>query len=61
MAAAFGVGRLFPSGAGDTVLIIRVVAQVAVAALVYLTVARAIGIKELQPLTRMARRVVQPG
>ncbi len=61
VAAAYGVGRLFPSGAGDPVLIARVVAQVGVAALVYLTAAKAIGINELRPLTRMARRVVQPG
>ena len=31
-AAAFGVGRLFPSGAGDPVLIARLVAQVGVGA-----------------------------
>jgi putative peptidoglycan lipid II flippase len=61
VAAAFGVGRLFPSGAGDVVLIARVVAQVGAATLVYLVVARAIGIIELRPLTRMARRVVRLG
>jgi putative peptidoglycan lipid II flippase len=61
VAAAFGVGRLFPVGAGDGVLIARVVAQVGVATLVYLSFARSVGITELRPLTRMARRLVQPG
>ena len=56
-AAAFGVGRLFPSGAGDPVLIARLVAQVVVGALVYLAMARAIGIKEVGLVARLARRV----
>jgi putative peptidoglycan lipid II flippase len=61
VAAAYGVGRLFPGGADDVVLVARLVAQAGVGAAVYLAAARAIGIKELSPLTRMARRAVHPG
>ena len=59
--AAFAVGRLFPSRGGDAVLVVRLVAQVGVATAVYLALARAIGIKELRPVTRLARRMLPIG
>ncbi len=61
VAVVVGVGRLFPSGAGDAVLIARLIAQAGVGAIVYLAIARSIGIKELRPITRMARRLLHAG
>ncbi len=58
---AFAVGRLFPSGGGDAVLVARLVAQVGVATAVYLALARTFGIKELRPVTRLARRILPIG
>ncbi len=60
VAAAYGVGRLFPVGTSDGLLIGRLAAQVAAGALVYLAAAWAIGITELRPVTRKARRVFAP-
>ncbi len=52
------VGRLFPMHAGDTVLIARLVVQVAIGTAVYLALAKVFGIKELRPVARLARRLV---
>jgi putative peptidoglycan lipid II flippase len=51
------VGLLFPQQAGDATLIARVVVQVLVGTVTYLALAKALGIKELRPLLRMARRL----
>lgn len=56
--AAALLGVPFPSHAGDAVLVARLLVQVGGAALFYLLLARALGIRELRPLFRMASRMV---
>jgi putative peptidoglycan lipid II flippase len=57
-AAVVGVGLAFPRSDTDVVLIGRVLAQVGVGTIVYVWLGRALGIKELRPLARLARRLV---
>jgi putative peptidoglycan lipid II flippase len=52
------IGRLFPIHAGDAVLIARIVVQIAAGTAVYLGLAKLLGIKELRPVARLARRLV---
>jgi putative peptidoglycan lipid II flippase len=51
------VGLLFRQQAGDAALIARVVVQVVVGTVTYVALAKALGIKELRPVLRMARRL----
>ena len=55
--AVVATGRLFPIHASDAVLIARLVVQVGVGAAVYLGLAKVLGIKELRPVMRLARRL----
>ncbi len=55
--AAVAVGQLFPAHGRDAVLIGRLVAQVGVGTAVYLGLAHLLGIKELQPVMRLGRRL----
>jgi putative peptidoglycan lipid II flippase len=57
-AVVVGIGHLFPSGSGDAALVARLVLQVGLGAAVYVGLARLLGIKELRPVFRMARRLV---
>jgi len=52
------IGLPFPGRAADTILIGRLVAQLGVGTIVYVALARVIGIRELRPILRMVRRLV---
>jgi putative peptidoglycan lipid II flippase len=56
-AAVVAAGLPFRNRGGDGVLVARLVVQVGLATGVYLTLARLLGIKELKPVARLARRL----
>jgi len=55
------VGLPFPGRAGDAILIGRLFLQLGAGTIVYVVVARLLGITELRPLVRMARRLALRG
>jgi hypothetical protein len=57
-AVVVAAGRLFPTHASDPVLIARIVVQAAVGTATYLALAKLLGIKELRPVMRLAKRLV---
>ena len=59
--AVAGIGLLFPAGGGDAALIGRLIVQLGVGAAVYLALARALGITELQRVGRLGRQLVTGG
>ncbi len=54
-------GLVFPTNAGDAVLIARLVVQVGLGAAAYLALAKLFGIKELRPVIRLVRRIAGVG
>jgi putative peptidoglycan lipid II flippase len=56
-AAVLAVSLLFRHYAGDVALVARLVVEAVVGTVVYLGLARAIGIKELRPVARLVRRL----
>ncbi len=51
------VGLPFPGKAQDAVLVGRLVAQIGAGTIAYLVLAKVLGIKELRPIVRLARRL----
>jgi putative peptidoglycan lipid II flippase len=60
-AVVAGIGLLFPTGGGDAALIGRLIVQLGVGTAVYLALARALGITELQRVGRLGRQLVTRG
>jgi putative peptidoglycan lipid II flippase len=56
-----GVGLAFPRRAGDPLLVARLLVQIGLGTVVYLGLARVLGIKELRPVIRLVRRLAGAG
>jgi putative peptidoglycan lipid II flippase len=57
-AVLFGVGRLLPTGGGDTMVAVRLAAEVVIGVLVFLGVAHGLEIDDLQPVLQPVRAVL---
>ena len=57
-AVVVAIGLPFPSDAGDPLLVARLIVQIGVGTVVYVALADFLGIKELRPVGRLARRMV---
>jgi putative peptidoglycan lipid II flippase len=56
-AAVYGVGLLFPTRGSDLTLIARLVAQAAVGTIVYVSLAKVLRIRELEPVAAILRQI----
>jgi putative peptidoglycan lipid II flippase len=59
--AVAAIGLIFPAGAGDPLLIGRLIVQLGVGTAVYLAMARALGITELRRVGRVGRQLLAGG
>jgi putative peptidoglycan lipid II flippase len=60
-AAVYAVGLAFPTSGGDLAIAVRLLAQVGTGTVVYVVLARILGIRELEPVIAMIRRFTGRG